>query len=59
VERQVRGMEVSHARRLRQLERGEPEVKHTVAELLLDKRALQAVVEKEWGARRCGERSCW
>jgi len=59
VERQVRGMEVSHARRLRQLEGENRKLKHTVAELLLDKRALQAVVEKEWGARRCGERSCW
>ncbi len=40
------GMEVSEARRLRQLEEENRQLKHIVAELLLDKRALQAVVTK-------------
>ena len=39
-------MEVSEAKRLRQLEEENHQLKHTVAELLLDKRALQAVVAK-------------
>ena len=34
------GMEVSEARRLRQLEEEDRQLKHAVAELLLDKRAL-------------------
>jgi len=38
------GMEVSEAKRLRALEEENRQLKHTVAELLLDKRALQAVV---------------
>ena len=42
------GMEVSEARRLRQLEEEKRQLKHAVAELLLDKRALQAVVTKKW-----------
>jgi len=42
------GMEVSEARRLRQLEEENRQLKHVVAELLLDKRALQAVVTKKW-----------
>ena len=42
------GMEVSEARRLRQLEEENRQLKHAVAELLLDKRALQAVVTKKW-----------
>jgi putative transposase len=42
------GMEVSEAKRLRQLEEENHQLKHTVAELLLDKRALQAVVAKKW-----------
>jgi putative transposase len=42
------GMEVSEAKRLRALEEENRELKHTVAELLLDKRALQAVVAKKW-----------
>jgi putative transposase len=42
------GMEVSEARRLRALEEENRQLKHTVAELLLDKRALQAVVAKKW-----------
>ena len=41
------GMEVNEARRLRQLEEENRELKHAVAELLLDKRALQAVVTKK------------
>jgi len=42
------GMEVSEARRLRVLEEENRQLKHAVAELLLDKRALQAVVAKKW-----------
>ena len=42
------GMEVSEVRRLRALEEENRQLKHAVAELLLDKRALQAVVAKKW-----------
>ena len=42
------GLELSEARRLRQLEEENRQLKHAVAELLLDKRALQAVVTKKW-----------
>ena len=42
------GMEVSEAKRLRVLEEENRQLKHAVAELLLDKRALQAVVAKKW-----------
>ena len=42
------GMEVSEAKRLRALEEENRQLKHAVAELLLDKRALQAVVTKKW-----------
>ena len=42
------GMEVSEAKRLRQLEEENHQLKHTVVELLLDKRALQAVVARKW-----------
>jgi putative transposase len=42
------GMEVSEAKRLRTLEEENRQLKHTVAELVLDKRALQAVLSKKW-----------
>ncbi|MGA9258724.1 MAG: hypothetical protein WBV98_19165, partial [Candidatus Sulfotelmatobacter sp.] len=42
------GMEVSEAKRLRALEEENRQLKHAVAELLLDKRALQAVLGKKW-----------
>jgi putative transposase len=42
------GMEVSEAKRLRSLEEENRQLKHAVAELLLDKRALQAVLSKKW-----------
>jgi putative transposase len=42
------GMEVSEAKRLRALEEENRQLKHAVAELLLDKRALQAAVSKKW-----------
>ena len=42
------GMEGREARRLRALEEENRQLKHAVAELLLDKRALQAVVAKKW-----------
>lgn len=42
------GMAVSEAKRLRALEEENRQLKHTVAELLLDKRALQAVLSKKW-----------
>jgi putative transposase len=41
-------MEVSEAKRLRALEEENRHLKHAVAELLLDKRALQAVLGKKW-----------
>ena len=47
---------MSEAKWLRQLEEEDHQLKHTVAELLLDKRALQAVVAKEWRARSSGSR---
>ncbi len=42
------GMTVSEAKRLRGLEEENRQLKHAVAELLLDKRALQAVLSKKW-----------
>jgi putative transposase len=42
------GMEVSEARRLKQLEDENRQLKHVVAELTLDNRALKAVVAKKW-----------
>jgi len=42
------GMEVSEAKRLRQLEEENRRLKHLVADLTLDKQALQAVVAKKW-----------
>jgi putative transposase len=42
------GMEVSEARRLRALEEENRRLKHLVADLTLDKQALQAVVAKKW-----------
>ena len=42
------GMEVSEAKRLRALEEENRQLKQTVAELVLDKRALQAVLSKKW-----------
>src|SRR5260370_7450552 len=46
------GVEVSEARRLRQLEEENRQLKHAVAELLLDKRALQAGGQKKGEAPR-------
>ena len=42
------GMEVSEAKRLRALEEENRRLKHLVADLMLDKQALQAVVAKKW-----------
>jgi putative transposase len=42
------GMDVSEARRLRQLEDENRKLKHIVAELTLDNRALREVVGKKW-----------
>ena len=42
------GLEVSEARRLRRLEDENRRLKHLVADLTLDKQALQAVVAKKW-----------
>ena len=42
------GLEVSEARRLRALEEENRRLKHLVADLTLDKQALQAVVAKKW-----------
>ena len=42
------GLEVSEAKRLRQLEEENQQLKHLVAELTLDNRALKAVLSKKW-----------
>jgi len=42
------GMEVSHAKRLRELEEENRRLKHIVAELTLDNRALKDVVSRKW-----------
>lgn len=42
------GMEVSEARRLRALEEENRRLKHLVADLTLDKQALQVVAAKKW-----------
>lgn len=42
------GLEISEAKRLRALEEENRQLKHVVAELTLDKRALQAVLSKKW-----------
>lgn len=42
------GMEVSDARRLRQLEDENRRLKHIVAELTLDNAALKGVLGKKW-----------
>jgi putative transposase len=42
------GMEVSDARRLRQLEDENRKLKHIVAELTLDIAALKGVLSKKW-----------
>lgn len=42
------GMEVSQARRLRELEDENRRLKHIVAELTLDNRALKDVVSRKW-----------
>ncbi len=42
------GLEVSEAKRLRQLEEENRQLKHLVAELTLDNRALRAVLSKKW-----------
>ena len=42
------GLEISEAKRLRALEEENRQLKHLVAELTLDNRALKAVVSKKW-----------
>jgi len=42
------GMEVSEARRLRELEEENRKLKHLVAELTLDVRALKDVIGRKW-----------
>ena len=42
------GMEVSDAKKLRQLEEENRKLKHVVAELTLDNRALKDVVSRKW-----------
>jgi putative transposase len=42
------GMEINEAKRLRALEEENRRLKHLVADLTLDKQALQAVVTKKW-----------
>ena len=43
-----RGMKVEEAKRLRALEEENRRLKHVVAELSLDKRALEAALGKKW-----------
>lgn len=42
------GLELSEARRLKQLEEENRKLKHVVAELTLDNRALKTVLAKKW-----------
>jgi len=42
------GMEVSEARRLKQLEEENRRLKHAVADLTLESRALRAALGKKW-----------
>ena len=42
------GMEISDAKKLRQLEEENRKLKHVVAELTLDNRALKDVLGKKW-----------
>jgi putative transposase len=42
------GMEISQARRYRELEEENRRLKHIVAELTLDNRALKDVVSRKW-----------
>ena len=42
------GLDVSEAQRLRQLEDENRKLKQMVADLMLDKQALQAVLSKKW-----------
>jgi putative transposase len=46
--RKYGGMEVSEAKKLRDLERENSELKRMVAELSLDNRALKELNEKKW-----------
>jgi putative transposase len=48
VESKFGGLELSEARRLRQLEEENRQLKHIVAEQAVDIRALKAVVAKKW-----------
>jgi putative transposase len=45
---EVGGLELSEAKRLRQLEEEDRRLKHIVAEQAVDIRALKAVVAKKW-----------
>jgi putative transposase len=42
------GMEVSEARRLKQLEEENNRLKKLVAELTLDKQAMEEIIQKKW-----------
>ena len=42
------GLEVSEAKRLRQLEEENRQLKHLVAEMTLDNGGLKAVLSKKW-----------
>jgi putative transposase len=42
------GMEVSDARRLKQLEEENNRLKKLVAELTLDKQAMEEIIQKKW-----------
>lgn len=52
------GMEVSEARRLKELEDENRRLKHMVANLSLDKEALKAVIRKNgWSLKVCADRT--
>ena len=50
------GLEVSEVRRLKQLEGENRRLKHLVADLALDKQALQDALGKDWTSPRRGGR---
>jgi hypothetical protein len=48
LEGEVRGMESGDAKKMKQLEDENRKLKHVVAELTLDNRALKGVLSKNW-----------
>ena len=52
------GMEVSEAKRLRELEAENSRLKKLLAETLLDKTALEDVLRRKWGGRLSDDKWC-